>query len=68
MVSRWGRVLLRLPALFIPKADFTTPGTYELADLVDLQSNLPADQGTLTIAATQSRVPKLSFWVGWGLG
>jgi PEP-CTERM motif len=41
-----------LASLFIPKADFTTPGTYDLADLVDLRNNLPADEGTLTIAAT----------------
>ncbi len=41
-----------LSALEIPKVDFTTPGTYELADFVEVEDNLPANQGTLTITAT----------------
>jgi len=39
-----------LAPLFIPKVDFTTPGTYELADLADLRGNFAPDQGALTIS------------------
>jgi hypothetical protein len=41
-----------LAALFVPQADFTTPGTYELATFSELQGNLAPDQGALTITAT----------------
>ncbi|HUA22161.1 MAG TPA: PEP-CTERM sorting domain-containing protein [Bryobacteraceae bacterium] len=57
-----------LAALFIPKADFTTPGTYELADLSDLNLDLPGDQGTLTITETPEPSSVALVLAGVGLG
>jgi hypothetical protein len=57
-----------LAPLFIPKADFTTPGTYELADLSDLNLHLPGDQGALTIAATPEPSSPGLILSGVGLG
>ncbi len=57
-----------LSPLFIPKADFTIPGTYELADLVEVEDGLPADQGTLTIAATPEPSSVVLMLSGIGLG
>ncbi len=46
-----GTASFTLAALLIPRADFTTPGTYELAVLSEVRSGLPADQGALNISA-----------------
>ena len=56
-----------LAGLFIPKADFTTPGTYELADIAELKSGLPADQGALTITATPEPSSVALMLSGFGL-
>ena len=57
-----------LAALFIPKADFTTPGTYELADFVEVKNSLPAEQGALTITATPEPSSAALMLPGAGLG
>jgi hypothetical protein len=57
-----------LAALFIPKADFTTPGTYELTDLAELRGNFPPDQGALTITATPEPRSVALTLSGVGLG
>ena len=57
-----------LAALFIPKADFTTPGTYELADLPELRGNFLPDQGALTITATPEPSSAALTLSGIGLG
>ncbi len=63
-----GSSTFTLSLLFIPKADFTTPGTYELADFVDVDYNLPADQGALTITATPEPSSVALILGGAGLG
>lgn len=55
-----------LVPLGIPKADFTTPGTYELTALVS--GNLAPDQGALTIAATPEPSSATLMLSGVGLG
>jgi len=57
-----------LAALFIPQADFTTPGTYELATLSDLNAGLPGDQGRLTITETPEPRSLALMLAGLGLG
>ena len=57
-----------LATLFIPQVDFTTPGTYEFADFVEVQNGLPADQGALTITATPTPEPSSVMLLGIGLG
>ena len=57
-----------LAALFIPKTDFTTPGTYELADLAGLRGNVTPDQGSLTITATPEPSSAALMLSGVGLG
>ena len=57
-----------LAALFIPKADFTTPGTYELADLPELRGNFAPDQGALTITATATPEPSSAALALSGVG
>jgi hypothetical protein len=57
-----------LAALFIPKADFTTPGTYELATLSELKGNFAPDQGALTITATPEPSSAALMLSGVGLG
>jgi hypothetical protein len=57
-----------LATLFVLKADFTTPGTYELADPVEVQNNLAPDQGTLTITATPEPSSAALMLSGIGLG
>jgi hypothetical protein len=57
-----------LAALLIPKADFTTPGTYELADIAEIQGSLAPDQGTLTITATPEPSSAALTLSGIGLG
>jgi hypothetical protein len=63
-----GSSTFTLSALFIPKADFTTPGTYELADLPDLNLGSPPDQGSLTITATPEPSSVALMLSGAGLG
>jgi hypothetical protein len=55
-----------LVPLGIPKADFTTPGTYELTALVT--GNFVPDQGALTIAATPEPSSAALMLSGVGLG
>ena len=57
-----------LVPLGIPKADFTTPGTYELADLPELRGNFPPDQGALTITATATPEPSSAALLLSGVG
>jgi hypothetical protein len=55
-----------LVPLGIPKADFTTPGTYELTALVP--GSFAPDQGALTIAATPEPSFAALMLSGVGLG
>ncbi len=63
-----GSSTFTLAPLFIPTADFTVPGTYELADLADLQGNIAPDQGALTITATPEPGSEVLMLSGVGLG
>jgi hypothetical protein len=56
-----------LTPLFIHKADFTTPGTYELALLSEVQAGLPGDQGALTIVVTPEPSSAALMLCGVGL-
>ena len=57
-----------LAALLIPRVDLTTPGTYELADFVEVANDLPANEGSLTITATPEPSSGALILSGVGLG
>lgn len=57
-----------LASLFLPRADFTTPGTYELASFSELQGDFAPDQGALTITATPEPAYAGLILSGAGLG
>jgi len=63
-----GSSTFTLSLLFIPMADFTTSGTYELADFVEVENNATPDQGALTITATPEPSSAALMLSGVGLG
>ncbi len=63
-----GTASFTLAALLIPRADFTTPGTYELAVLSEVRNSLPPDQGALNISAAPEPGSTALMLSGFALG